>query len=60
MECRVKARTMGTVKNGAKYRHQFREKKCYCAKGYYPRGPICTSKFIMKHLTYFQCNMFNL
>ena len=45
MECRVKAKTMASVKNAARFQHMFREKKCYCAKGYFPRGPICTSKW---------------
>jgi len=43
MECRSQARTMASVKTGAKYRHLYRDKKCYCGKGYYPKGPICTS-----------------
>jgi len=45
MECRAKTRPPLTTKNsvGGSYFGQFKEKKCFCARGFYPRGPICTS-----------------
>jgi len=49
MECRVRqkgnAPTAGkSVAYGNNYFNQFKEKKCFCAKGFYPRGPICSGK----------------
>ncbi|KAK2140783.1 hypothetical protein LSH36_1249g00032 [Paralvinella palmiformis] len=37
MECRAKSRTK------TKFLYAFKEKKCYCAAGFHPKGPICTS-----------------
>lgn len=55
MECRVRQR--GSATSGAKapnfgngYFNQFKEKKCFCAKGFYPRGPICSGN-LFKCLT---------
>ena len=55
MECRVKRRQSQTPGfrapiYGSAYFNQFKDKKCFCARGYYPRGPICSGESEIRQL----------
>ncbi|CAH1772997.1 unnamed protein product [Owenia fusiformis] len=46
MECRPPALTLSNIKkSGSKFASLFNDKskRCFCTKGYFPKGPVCTS-----------------
>jgi len=50
MECRTRRRQPQTTGYrsaiyGSAYFNQFKDKKCFCARGYFPRGPVCSGQY---------------